>query len=200
MAQTREVITRALRRIRVVGLLEDPSHELMRHGLEVLQDMLSAFEADGLTTETVTLTGDVVLGSRTVTGLDSGDNIRTTADIVVGMDIVGTGVVARVFRIVSAGEIEMDQAATQTGSGVSLVFTAIPFDDSLTDGLVALLAVRLAEDFGATVGPILMRDASRGRAQISGMFFDVPSKGILDGALLTASARQGSDSTGHGSS
>jgi hypothetical protein len=62
-------------------------------------------------------------------------------------------------------------------------------DDSLTEALVAVLAVRLAEDFGASVGPVLARDARRGQAQIDGVFLKVP-RSELDSTLTDTPSRR----------
>ncbi len=50
----------------------------------------------------------------------------------------------------------------------------LPLDARFEQALVAMLAVRLAEEFGATVGPILARDAERGEAQLNAAFLSVP--------------------------
>lgn len=50
----------------------------------------------------------------------------------------------------------------------------LPLADRFEQATVALLAVRLAEDFGAAVGPVLARDAENGWRQIQSAFFAVP--------------------------
>lgn len=194
MATVREVITRALRRIRVVGLLESPSSEIEKHTLSAFNDMLSAYEADGLTTETVILTGNTSVDSRTVTGLNG--TLYSAGNLVVGMEVNGTGVSARVHEIKSDNEIVLSDVATATGTAVTLTFSALPMDDSLTQALVAVLAVRMAGDFGATVDPVLAHDARHGQAQIDGAFLKVPTKGLLDQSLVRTSSRRFYDGRG----
>lgn len=189
MATAREIITRSLRRLRVVGVMEDPPAEILTHGLNAFNDMLSAYEADNLTTETVIITGNVSNGSKRITNLNSTSNLTDTSDLVVGMEVSGTGVSARIHEIINTGEVDMTTAATATGTGVTLTFSALPMDDSLTEALVSVLAVRLAEDFGRSIGPVLARDAKRGQAQIDGAFLKVPRQ-ELDRTLTDMSSRR----------
>lgn len=187
MATAREIITRALRRIRVVSLIEEPAAEIQSHALSVFNDLLTALEADGMTTETVTLSGVTVAGSRVITGLNAEANLYNTDQLVDGMEVFGAGVSSTIHKIVSLDEIELAGAATATGTA-DLTFSALPTDDSLTQAFVDVLAERLSEDFGKAVGSILARDASRGRAQIAGRFFKVPQS-KLDRLLTRVSSR-----------
>lgn len=50
----------------------------------------------------------------------------------------------------------------------------LPLDARFEQGVVAMLAVRLAEDYGVKVGDVLARDADDGWKQIQGAFFAVP--------------------------
>lgn len=185
MATTREIVTRALRRIRVVGIVQEPASEIMSHGLACLNDMITGWER-GLQTETVTLIGNTQNGSRTVSDLDNTTNLYSARDLVAGMTVSGTGITSgtKVFQIISKDRLELDTAATASGSGVSLSFTPIPLDDSLTEAVISVLAVRLAEDFGQAVGPILARDARRGQAEIDGAFLYIPTVDQVDRALV----------------
>ena len=58
--------------------------------------------------------------------------------------------------------------------GVSLSGDTLPLDKRFEQGIIAMLAVRLAEDFGKTVGPILARDAKEGWETLQAAFFAVP--------------------------
>lgn len=58
----------------------------------------------------------------------------------------------------------------------------LPLDARFEQGVVAMLAVRLAEDYGATAGPVLVRDAQNGWSQIQSAFFAVPET-RFEGAL-----------------
>jgi hypothetical protein len=50
----------------------------------------------------------------------------------------------------------------------------LPIDARFEQGVTALLAMRLAEDYGKTAGPILQRDAANGWAGLQAAFFAVP--------------------------
>lgn len=197
MATARDIITRSLKRLRVVGIMQTPPANLLEYGLDAFNDMLAAYEADGLTTATVVITGNIANGSRTVTDLDNETNLSTTDNLIVGMSVTGTGVASTIHKIIDAGEIELAEAATASTTGVSLTFSALPMDDSLTEALVAVLAVRLSEDFGRTVGPVLARDAKRGQAQIDGKYFRVV-KSTFDNGLIYTSARRFWDGRSNG--
>lgn len=56
----------------------------------------------------------------------------------------------------------------------SLSGDVLPLDSRFEQGLTAMLAVRLAEDYGKTPGPVLVSDAKRGEMQIMGAFMAVP--------------------------
>lgn len=189
MATAREIITRSLRRIRVVSIMDSPSAEVAKHSLDAFNDLLSGYEADNLSTETVVISGNTSNGSKTITNLDVTANLYNTDDLAIGMRVTGTGVTGQIHTIVSVSELTLTEAATVTATGVSLTFSSLPMDDSLTEALVAVLAVRLAEDFGASVGPVLARDARRGQAQIDGVFLKVP-RSELDATLTDTPSRR----------
>ncbi len=186
MATTQEIITRALRRIRVVGINATPSASLSAHALTALNAMIAAWVREGLRTEDMVLTGDTTSGSKKVTGLADSDNEPYNSNnLFVGMHVSGTGIAAstRILSIESTDEVKLDTNATASGSDVSLTFTAIPLDDSLEQAITALLAVRLSEDFGKQVGPVLAADANDAKTIMAGyMWNDVDQE--LDLALL----------------
>lgn len=51
----------------------------------------------------------------------------------------------------------------------------IPLDSRFEQGITAMLAVRLAEDYGKTPGAVMVRDADNGWSAIQSAFFVVPS-------------------------
>lgn len=65
----------------------------------------------------------------------------------------------------------------------------LPLDARFESAIVAMLAVRLAEEYGRTVGPVLARDADEGWAAILGAFFHVPTQTFDAGLLSTAQNR-----------
>lgn len=58
----------------------------------------------------------------------------------------------------------------------------VPLDSRFEQAVIAMLAVRLAEDYGAQPGPILLDDAKKGWAAIQAAFFFVPES-VFDSAL-----------------
>lgn len=61
----------------------------------------------------------------------------------------------------------------------------LPLDARFEQGIVALLAVRLAEDYGKTPGPVLLRDAKDGWAAIQGAFWAVPTQRFESGLIYS---------------
>lgn len=59
----------------------------------------------------------------------------------------------------------------------------LPIDARFEQAIVALLAVRLSEDYGKAPGPVLLRDADNGWSQLSSAFFAVP-KSQFDTSLV----------------
>lgn len=60
-----------------------------------------------------------------------------------------------------------------------------PLDSRFEMGLVAMLAERLAGEYGKTPDPILARDAENGRRAIDGAFFVVPVQRFPAGIVYT---------------
>lgn len=64
----------------------------------------------------------------------------------------------------------------------------LPLDPKYEAGLIAMLAVRMAEDFGLTPGPVLVRDADRGWAQLQAAYITPPAV-EFDRALTRTASR-----------
>lgn len=183
---TRDIITSALRRIRVVGITQDVPAELAVHSRNVLCEMITSWE-NGLNTQVFSLIGNTSSGSREISDLSNSTNLRNAYDLSVDMAISGTGIATgtRIWSIDNKDTIQLDTAATATGTGVTLSFTPVPFNDRLTDAIVAVLAYRLSEDFGQSVGPILREHAKRGQAEIDGAFMYIPTTNQIDKAVVS---------------
>lgn len=63
----------------------------------------------------------------------------------------------------------------------------LPIASRFEEGLIAMLAVRMAENFGTSAGPILMRDADRGERQLNAAFIPIPTAQV-DHALRMMSS------------
>lgn len=189
MATADEIVTRALRRIGIVSVGASPSQEDLSDGLAALNELISSWAADGLATADQSLEASVVSGDAALRELES------TSKLAVGMFVIGTGMPSsvQIKSIDSPTQVTLTADATSTGS-YTLNFTALPFDASLEGGVVAMLAVRLAEDYGKTPGPVLLRDADRGERQLEAAFMHVP-RAVFDPGLTRTPSQiiRGSD-------
>lgn len=66
-----------------------------------------------------------------------------------------------------------------------LTGAALPIDDRFEQAVVAMLAVRLAEEYGKEPSAVLVRDAETGWNQISSAFFAVPASRFEAGLKYT---------------
>lgn len=191
MATTQEIITKALRRIRVIGLLEEPPAEYSTHTLAALNGLLASWSARGWATDNQSLAANYTNGSKVVTGLSATANRVDTSGLVVNMYVSGTGIPtgARIQSIDSSDQITLDVAATANGAAATLEFTILPLDDSLEHALVAVLAVRVAEEFGAGIGPVLARDAREGEDMLAGALMRIPYTSFDDALIITPGSR-----------
>lgn len=189
MASAEQIVTRAFRRLGTFEANSSVSAEDLQHGLAALNEMISSWAADGLTTADQSLVASVVSGSAELRELE------TTANLAVGMFVAGPGIPsgAMIESIDSATQVTMTQNATLTGMP-TLSFTPLPFDARHEEGVVAMLAVRLAEDYGQTPGPVLVRDADRGMERLRAAFMHVP-RATFDFALTRTPSQiiRGSD-------
>lgn len=182
-ATVTQAVARALKRAAIIESNASPAAADLSDGIEALNDMLDGLAADGLATADQTLEATVTSGDPAIKDLES------TSNLAVGMHVTGSGIPAstKVQSIDSGTQVTLDKDATATGSEVSLSFTAIPFDAKHTGGLIAMLAVRLCEDYGKTPGPVLARDAERGESQLRAAFLHVPKATFDMGLTRTPS-------------
>lgn len=79
----------------------------------------------------------------------------------------------------SAADIEAAQEAltalVNSWEAEGLTADALPLDARFEQGLVAMLAMRLAEEYGKQPSSVLARDASEGWSAIRAAFFAVPA-------------------------
>lgn len=59
----------------------------------------------------------------------------------------------------------------------------LPFDKRFEQGIVAMLAVRIAGEYNATPDNVLERDAERGQSQLEAAYLGVP-KSVFDASLV----------------
>lgn len=103
------------------------------------------------------------------------------------------------INVIAAGETpsaaEMSDATDALNAMVAswesdaLSGDTLPLDARFEQGIIAMLAERLAEDYGKQVGPILANDAKNGRAALQAAFFAVPQS-TFDRALKWTGANR----------
>lgn len=86
--------------------------------------------------------------------------------------IVGAGDTPSAEDIADATDALNAMIASWEAQG--LTGDVLPLDARFEAGVTAMLAVRLAEDYGKTPGPVLLDDADRGWKGIRGAYFAVP--------------------------
>ncbi len=187
MASAEQIVGRAFKRLSLIEANDNVSGADLQDGLAALNGMISSWAADGLATADQTLTGRVTAGDARISEID-------TSKLAVGMFVSGDGIPAATLleSIDDRDKITLSQQATVSGAETSLTFTALPFDAKLEGGVVALLAVRIAEDYGKTPGPILLRDADRGEKQLQAAFLTVP-RAQFDIALTRTTSQANPD-------
>lgn len=77
--------------------------------------------------------------------------------------------------------IDMHAAWTATG----LTVPGLPLENRFDEGVIAMLAVRLAGTFGKEPDQILYRDSQRGERQVRAAFFGVPASRFDDAVIST---------------
>lgn len=101
------------------------------------------------------------------------------------------------LRIISAGETPAAEDVADATDALNAMLASweaqgltgdvLPLDARFEAGIVAMLAVRMAEDYGKTPGPVLLDDADRGWKGIRGAFFAVPRATFDTGIQHTGS-------------
>ena len=190
MTTTREIITRAMRRIRIVDAMQQPSAEDADLVLDALNDMMHAWQWDGVPIEHTDLTltdtfyffvpplllADDVLADLAYQGTwDADANTPTLGS--------GSGTSGYWYRVATAGSTTID-ANSSWAVNDALVFG----DDTETwrkslatlsrryeAGVIDMLAERVAPDFGVPIMPDVARGASKGWRAIQGAFVRPPN-------------------------
>ena len=97
------------------------------------------------------------------------------------LNVVAAGEEPSSDSLLGAVEALSDMIAAWEAEG--LQGDVLPLPKRFEQGVTAMLAIRLAEDFGATPGPVLLRDAERGERQLEAAFLGVP-KSVFDASLV----------------
>lgn len=98
----------------------------------------------------------------------------------------------RVFDALSSPSSADVAAATEaltamiaSWESLNLSGDVLPLDSRFEQAVVAMLAVRLAEEYGADVGPVLARDAKDGWDALVAAYFAVPESSFESGLIHT---------------
>lgn len=185
MSTAQELVTESLRLLGQLDIYEDaPSPILMNVGLKTLEMMLASWKTKGLNLAEVTVTGTVEAGSTEI------NDIASTAELAPGLNVTGTGVSSRIDTVDSTTKITLKQAATISGSSVSLVCTALPFEDKYERGIAALLALDLAPKVQeAEISDMVRVMATDGWTALTANYMLTP-EASFDRALIYTSVRR----------
>lgn len=168
MATCEDIITRALRRLKVLDESEAPSAEHAVTGMEALQDLFdNAVMAVALTDVVVTanytagenerirLSGGAWTITYPTTISDDGDRDPYDLRVVV---VAGATPVHKIY--------DAQLASWVTVSGLTLADDC-PLSTRNAKAISGLLAGQLAEEYGRQIGPMLKADASHGRSLLN---------------------------------
>lgn len=186
----RDIVTAAMQMLGALDIAESaPSEAEMTVGLKVLTRMIEAWAADNLNVVSRTLTGTISSGVTTIT------NLTRTDQLAPGLNISGTGIAsgARISTIDSRTQVTMTAAATASSDSASLTFVAIPFEAKFEQGVIALLAVKLAPFIGMQqIPPLVQAEADDGWTNLVANYMTIPDIGY-DKDLLMTSIRRNTD-------
>lgn len=186
MSTAQEVCTRAIRRLQVVDPLHTPAAEEARDALAALNEMLFGWKAQGVDlllqaelelsdtfrfwVPPVSLSS-AVIGALSYRGTwDANANTPTLA--------TGTGTAGYVYRVTTAGSTTLDDVTSWSVNDWA-VFDGIDWlkgetSEILKADVIALLAVRLADDYAIPVPPMVGRDAIAGWQTIQSYYVKAP--------------------------
>jgi len=202
VSTTREIVTSALQRIRVVaiGTGESPAAEYASYALGALNDMMHGWQADGVDVKHADLTLDdefffvippAGIDSDTVDALvsqgtwDASTNTPALAS--------ATGTQGHYYKVSAAGSTTLDDVTTWSVNDVA-VFDGVEwlkgqYPRKHEGGIIDMLAAAIAEDFGKPVSQSLARAASNAWTALQADCI-IPGKARFDNALIRTTTRR----------
>lgn len=206
MPTAREIVERAMKRAGVIDAGENASANDLADGLTALNEMLYGWKGDGVdiahqgfvSSDTFVWfvppadMKSAVLFSLAYQGTwNASTNSPTLA--------TGTGTEGYLYKVGTAGSTTLDDVTSWSANDFAVFDgrdwlkgqSSTPYDGAV----VALLAMRLCEDYGATPGPILTRDADMGWRRIQAQFVR-PDVAIFDTALVRVPSQRYFDDGG----
>lgn len=199
MTTVRDLVTRSLRRLGVIDALSSASAEDMATGVAVLNEMI-----DGLATRGA----DVRHREVFPTGLEASDtfwmfipprnSLATTIDALVYAGewdananspalVSSTGTEGQFYRVETSGSTELDGEDSWSVDD-ALIFNGATWVKARSSrgyesGVIAMLAVRIADEFGLQPTPMVGQDAMRGQRAIQAAYI-VPAIPTYDSAII----------------
>ncbi len=172
MPTVADIITRALRKVRVYAAGETPSDDDMLDGLDELQNLYEQWGANGMFGRLA----DVAVSA----DYEASPNERITAS---GSGIITIPTSIRVYdedkppfdtafiEVVDTVAATVTRYLYESGAWVELgnlgLADEAPLSGKGRGGLSACLAVALSEEFGASIGPMVMRQAASFKTGLS---------------------------------
>lgn len=201
MTTTRDIITSALRRIRIVslGANETPSAEEASHCLAALNDMMHGWAAQGVDLKHSDLalgdtfwffvppagvTGDLVAALASQGTWNASTNTPTLA--------TGTGTLGHYYTVSVPGSTVLDDVTSWAVNDVA-VFDGTEWLKGQSSrkhegAIVDLLAVEVANDFGKEPSATLQRSAQAGWIALQADFI-IPNTATWDNGLVRTMRR-----------
>lgn len=194
MTTCNDIVTRALRRIRVVAVFETPSAEDAAVGLQQLNGMMFQWPALGVDpkwetaelSDTFTFfvppadaTAEVIDALASQGNWDANANSPALA--------TGTGTLGYYYKVTTAGSTTLDDV-TSWAVGDYAVFNGTEWLKSVDpvrfeQAVVELLALELSQTYGRDVGPVLASAARTGWMQIQAAYIKAPNARV-DSTLM----------------
>lgn len=209
MATIRDVVTRALRRIGIVGNLTTPSAEDASAALAIYNDMIAMWPTNGVNVLPVEVSlSDTLalfippklLGSDTMEVLSYAGTWDASANSPALSG--GTGTEGTVYRVSVAGTTSLDGIATWSVGDYAVLgkSESATLDPSLTwqkglsvdrhrAGIIALLAERLCDDYGIDPPANVKEDADSAWRSLLSDFVKTPTA-AFDPALTRLPSRR----------
>lgn len=199
MATTLEIVTRALRRLRVTGINEDASNEDAAAALEALNGMIQRWAAEGVNayysdlalTDTfaffvppVDATSEVIDALAYQGVWDANANSPTLAS--------SDGTKGYFYKVTTAGSTTLDDVTSWAANDYA-VYSGTEWLKSIDPtrferAVIDLLALDLTQTYGKEPGAVLVQSARSGWRMIQAAYIKAPLA-VLDRAVMQSMLR-----------
>lgn len=202
MTTARDIVTSALGRLRTFGFGDTPPAEEAARALDRLNGMIAAMKGTGVDLHMATLElGDTFrffvppkeLTCETIEALESQGDWNASTNTPALAD--GTGTDGQFYRVSVAGSTELDEITSWLADdyvvydGVQEVWLKAQRHEKHHQGIIALLAVELTDDFSKSAGPALVMASKRGWQALMGDYFKPPADTFDPSVVRTTSRR-----------